>query len=738
VELDESLGGGPVQYREVSGSESSLFASYFKDTGIEYLPGGVDSGFVHVDRDAFETRLLQVKGKRTVRVTTVATSNASLNTGDCFILDTGRALYVYNGESANRYEKAKCVETVAKIRDSERGGNATITIVNEEPDCAAFWEALGGKIAVTNAGEDDAAAERKAAAATKLFQISDASGSVEMNLVGEGKLDRATLSTNDTFLVDSGNDITVWVGKGSSPDEKKEGMLRAMKYIADNGLPANTAISRVVEGAETPLFKQLFAEWTPPRKFDFSRQSSTGVAAAAEQKDIDFAALHTRMEQQEASVDDGSGKVDVWRIEDMAKVAVDKSMHGQFFGGDSYIVLYTYQKDGTEEYIIYFWQGRDSSQDEKGASALLAKELDDQLGDRPVQVRVVQGKEPAHFRAIFGGTMIVRAGGKASGFKNREDNDSYDVDGTELYHVKGTNATNTYGVAVAESASSLNSGDCFVLLTPGKTTIWQGSGANDAEKETAAKIAEVIKVGAVSTVTEGGEDDDFWGAIGGKGDYPKSRPGEPEPADPRLFQCTNVTGAFAIEEISNFSQEDLIDDDVMLLDCYSSVFLWVGSAANATEKKDAIKSAQQYVSTSNDGRDPDTPIMVIKAGRENSLFTQHFLGWDSEMHNKNKFTDPYASKLADMKASQKEVEEEEDDEPLVITASSAAPGEIAAGTTFPLEKLRRGSVTGVPHNKKEDFLSDEEFQAAFGMDKAKFGALPQWKKNEAKKKAGLF
>jgi len=286
------------------------------------------------------------------------------------------------------------------------------------------------------------------------------------------------------------------------------------------------------------------------------------------------------------------------------------------------------------QYIIYFWQGRDSSTDEKGASALLAKELDDQLGDRPVQVRVVQGKEPAHFRAIFGGTMIVRAGGKASGFKNREESDSFDVDGTELYHIKGTNASNTYGVAVTESAASLNSGDCFVLLTPGKTQIWQGSGSNDAEKETASKIAEIIKVGDVATVSEGGEGEDFWTALGGKADYPQARPGEPEPADPRLFQCTNLTGAFAIEEIMNFAQEDLIDDDVMLLDCYTTVFLWVGSGANAQEKKDAIKSSQQFVTTSNDGRDADTPIMIIKAGRENALFTQHFLGWDAEMGEK--------------------------------------------------------------------------------------------------------
>lgn len=60
--------------------------------------------------------------------------------------------------------------------------------------------------------------------------------------------------------------------------------------------------------------------------------------------------------EQQTMVDDGNGKLEIWRIEDFEMAPVDESMYGQFFGGDSYVILYTYLKNGKENYIIYFWQ----------------------------------------------------------------------------------------------------------------------------------------------------------------------------------------------------------------------------------------------------------------------------------------------------------------------------------------------------------------------------------------------
>lgn len=45
-----------------------------------------------------------------------------------------------------------------------------------------------------------------------------------------------------------------------------------------------------------------------------------------------------------------------------------------------------------------------------------------------------------------------------------------------------------------------------------------------------------------------------------------------------------------MEEVpGEFAQSDLETDDVMMLDTWDSVFIWIGEGANAEEKKEASK-----------------------------------------------------------------------------------------------------------------------------------------------------
>jgi len=274
---------------------------------------------------------------------------------------------------------------------------------------------------------------------------------------------------------------------------------------------------------------------------------------------FDVSTMHQQRERKGRNlVDDGSGTMDIYRIEDFKMVPLDLALYGQFFGGDSYVILYTYLINNKENYIIYFWQGQESSQDEKASAALHAVNLDDQYGGAPVQVRVVQNKEPDHFLLIFKGRMVVHAGGRASGFKNRADSDSYDVDGTRLFHVRGTNEFNTRAVQVEEKASSLNSNDCFVLETPKCTYIWYGKGCSGDERQLADKISAAVSPGREPVkITEGGEPPEFWDSLGGKTEYASGKWLEEvtPPPPPRLFQCSNASGYFTVEEIFDFAQE---------------------------------------------------------------------------------------------------------------------------------------------------------------------------------------
>ncbi|GMF27055.1 unnamed protein product [Phytophthora lilii] len=617
------------------------------------------TGFNEVKRDDYVTRLYRIKGKRTVRVEQVPLQSAYLSVDDAFVLDAGLELYLYAGKEANRLEKAKALEFVSKTREA-RGGRANVTFVDEDPENAAFWEILGGFADVTRSSESDEHHENVVKKNTTVLRVS---GSTDDNLQVEdvtpssGVLTKDILKTEDVFIIDSGNELFVWVGKTASESERKNALTVAVHYLKKEGRPSHTPITRVVEEGETPVFTALFKAWTEPKVLEFGYQPSQGVAHMQTDKTVDAKALLRAASQSEEDIGvdpngDGKHEVTVWRIEDLEKVEVPKEQYGYFYDGDSYIVLHVVTPSrGKPTQVIYFWQGRSSTTDEKAAAAILATFLDDSLGGSPVQVRVVQGKEPAHFRALFKGTMIVHAGGKASAFTNRDDEDSYDTDGVSLYQVRGTNAENTLAAQVDEKTSSLTSGDCFVLVTPSKVYEWQGTGSSPAEREIASKIASILKKNReIEVVEEGSESDDFWEFLGGKGEYAKTKSSFEAPHEPRLFQCSNAYGYFDAREIVNFAQDDLNTDDVFILDTYTTLYVWIGAGANEPERREAMALAEKYLAVAkSDGRGEGTPIVAVHCNNEPLMFTSHFLAWDDEFFTKNEFLDPYKARLQKLK-----------------------------------------------------------------------------------------
>jgi len=258
VELDDLLGGEPVQHREVQGHESDLFLSYFGNE-IKLLSGGVESGFKHVKPEEFVHRLLHLKGRKKVRVTQVEKSYQSLNSGDVFILDLGLKLFQWNGSKAGPQEKMKGATLCRAISD-ERKGQAKISVYEESgKDLKEFWDALGGtgKIKTAEEGGDDS--EHEKATDKRLFHLSDASGKLEFKDVGHGaSVKKSLLNSDDVFILDTGAEVFAWIGRGASVGEKKNAMKFAQDYITKFNRPAWMPICRILEGGENEVWTNSF------------------------------------------------------------------------------------------------------------------------------------------------------------------------------------------------------------------------------------------------------------------------------------------------------------------------------------------------------------------------------------------------------------------------------------------------------------------------------------------------
>ncbi|XP_034969293.1 gelsolin isoform X2 [Zootoca vivipara] len=648
VQLDDYLGGRAIQHREVQGHESSTFSGYFK-SGIKYKAGGVASGFRHVvPNEVTAQRLLQVKGRRTVRATEVPVSWDSFNTGDCFILDLGQNIHQWCGSQSNRFEKLKATQVAKGIRDNERSGRARVYVIDDGAEREEMLQVLGPKPTLPAGTTDDGAADTTNRRLAKLYKVSNNAGNMAVSLVAdENPFSQSALSSDDCFILDHGTNgkIFVWKGRSANAEERKAALKTASEFITKMGYPRHTQIQVLPDGGETPLFKQFFKNWR-----DRDQTEGLGVGyinshvAKIDNIPFDAAMLHTSptMAAQHGMEDDGTGNKQIWRIEGSAKVPVSPSNYGQFYGGDSYIILYDYRHGGKQGKIIYNWQGADSTKDEITTSAFLTVQLDEELGGIAVQKRVVQGKEPPHLMSLFGGKpLIVYQGGTS-----REGGQTSPAS-TRLFQVRSSTSGATRAVEVDAAAKELNSNDAFVLKTPSAAYLWVGKGASEAEKSGARELLKVLGARATE-VAEGGEPAGFWEALGGRAAYrtsPRLKDKKMDAHPPRLFACTNKSGRFTIEEVpGELTQEDLATDDVMLLDTWDQVFVWVGNDANEVEKTEAEASARRYIETDPANRDRRTPITLIRQGFEPPTFTGWFLGWEDDYWS----TDPLDRAMAEL------------------------------------------------------------------------------------------
>jgi len=204
-----------------------------------------------------------------------------------------------------------------------------------------------------------------------------------------------------------------------------------------------------------------------------------------------------------------------------------------------------------------------------------------------------------------------------------------------------------------------------------------------------------------------------------------------------LFSVSNATGSLALEPIFDFGQADLEEQDVYILDSYTTVWVWIGSQANETEKRAAAEVAAEYIRAN--AYDASTPVCSVKSGAEPAIFTCHFLGWDAA--KKKAFVDPYEAKLAAALAANPPEEEPVDVSEPAPAAKAESFEEPGGNYTLNYDELKKPVEQlpkGIDPSKKEQYLSDAEFAKVLGSPRGVFAAMKPWKQAQIKKAAGLF
>lgn len=359
---------------------------------------------------------------------------------------------------------------------------------------------------------------------------------------------------------------------------------------------------------------------------NFGTELEKQVKLAAALSDPEWNAIHTRAPKV---------GIDVWRVEKFAVKKWPKERFGQFHTGDSYILLSTYKVADKFLYDIHFWLGRETTQDEAGTAAIKTVELDDALGQVPVQHREVEGHESPQFLHYFkdkGGIRILQ-GGIDSGF-NRVKPTDYQP---RLLHIKGRRNVRVMQVPI--SHKSLNSGDVFVLDAGMKLFQWQGAKCSGQERVKAAALMNAIdderggkpvKFQIMETDKDEEEEvKEFWKLMGGKGPIAAADDLDDsweEGHQPELFRVSDASGKIKItpEGKGIIPKSKLDTKDVFILDVGNEIFVWVGLKASVNERKMAMGTAQKYIQDK--GLPNWLPISRILEGGENEVFLTYLGG----------------------------------------------------------------------------------------------------------------
>ncbi|KAF7040261.1 hypothetical protein CFC21_050174 [Triticum aestivum] len=256
-----SLKGRPVLGRIYQGKEPPQFVALFQPMVI--LKGGISSGYKKITEEKgaasgsyspdgialFRVSGTAIHNNKTLHVDALATS---LSSTDCFVLQTGSAMFTWHGNSST-YEQQ---QWAAKVAEFLKPG-ATVKHCKEGTESSAFWFALDGKQSYTSKPIMQDTIVRD----PHLYAFSIRKGRLEVTEIFNFCQD--DMLTEDLMILDTHGEVFIWIGQCVEPKEKQKAFEIGQKYIEHamsiEDLSPYVPLYKVSEGNEPCFFKTYFS-----------------------------------------------------------------------------------------------------------------------------------------------------------------------------------------------------------------------------------------------------------------------------------------------------------------------------------------------------------------------------------------------------------------------------------------------------------------------------------------------
>ncbi|KII69613.1 Gelsolin-like protein 2 [Thelohanellus kitauei] len=313
----------------------------------------------------------------------------------------------------------------------------------------------------------------------------------------------------------------------------------------------------------------------------------------------------------------------IWRIENFKPVPVDKAQYGQFFDGDSYVVLNAYMNSHNKLcYDVYIWIGKFSTADEYGTAAYKMAELDVKvLQDAAVQHREVQGHESNKFMDCMK-KITIKKGGMSTGFKPGKQ----EKPEPKLLHISGVKQ-NVRVKEVDYCKENLTEDDVFVIDLGDTCYLINGRSCSKEEKFRGATVVNELKsdrgkltseiIGTIVFISDdyhSGTSHQVIDSMPHK-DKKTADKKKKEERPVSLWKVSDFSGKMTMSKVSSgkCQKSSLDSNDVFILDVGQKLYVWVGNKTSKDERLQAMAYAQKYAESIDE---PKLPFVRVSEGHE--------------------------------------------------------------------------------------------------------------------------